>query len=313
MAADVTIVVVAYNTEDWCRACLRSVFDETRGVDFEVVVVDNASADGTVAMIRREFPAVRLIAETENTGFARAVNRAAATSTGRHLLLLNPDCIVQGGALQRLVTFADAHPGHGVYGGRTLRTDGALEPSSCWGAQSPWSLFCFATGLSTVMRGSRLFDPESLGGWRRDSVREVGVVTGCLLLVPRTVWDSLGGFDPDFFMYGEDADLCIRAARRGWRPVITPAATVTHATGQSSPRPERVVLVMKSRATLLRKHWQQPRRGFGLAMLLAGVSLRAAGSAALEALSGRAHPHQATWRRVWRARRDWFAGFPSAD
>ena len=111
---------------------------------------------------------------------------------GRVLLLLNPDSVVHEGAVRELVEFARVNPGHGLYGGRTLWPDGTVCPGSCWGKPSLWSLFCFSTLLSTVFKGSRVFDPESLGGWQRDSVREVDIVTGCLLLAPREVWDELG-------------------------------------------------------------------------------------------------------------------------
>src|SRR5690606_2943956 len=110
---------------------------------------------------------------------------------------------------------------------------GSLNPTSCWGRSTPWSEFCHAVGLSAAFRGSRLLNPEGLGSWRRDSVREVDIVTGCFLLLPRALWERLGGFHPDFFMYGEEADLCLRARRLGVRPIITPEATIVHYGGRS--------------------------------------------------------------------------------
>ena len=139
------------------------------------------------------------------------------------------------------------NPGHGLYGGRTLWPDGTVCPGSCWGKPSLWSLFCFSTLLSTVFKGSRVFDPESLGGWQRDTVREVDIVTGCLLLAPREVWDELGGFDERFFMYGEDGDLALRAAASraaaGHHPGCGHHARgrclVRHAVGQGRPAAHR--------------------------------------------------------------------------
>ncbi len=180
------------------------------------------------------------------------------------------------------------------------------HPASCWGKPTLWSLFCFATMLSTVFRGSRIFDPESLGSWPRDSVREVDIVTGCLLLLPRELWTELGGFDERFFMYGEDADLALRAAALGYRPAITPDAVITHEIGASTDsRPDKMVLVYRGKAALVRKHWPQPKRSIGLGFLWAGVALRA--------LVGRATPARegaATWQAVWRARRGWLEGYP---
>ena len=143
-----------------------------------------------------------------------------------------------------------------ICGGRTLRPDGRLDPGSCWGAPTLWSLFCSRHGALERFKGTRIFDPESLGGWKRDSVRDVDIVTGCLLFVPKELWRDLGGFDPRFFVYGEDADLALRAAAAGVRRVITPEAVVTHEVGVSSAtRPDKLVLLFRGKVTLLRKHW----------------------------------------------------------
>ena len=226
-------------------------------------MLDNDSGDGTAEMVGAEFPDVRLLALDENLGFAAGVNRAAEEARGEYVLLLNPDTVVHDGALDRLVDFARARPEHGLYGGRTLDPDGTVNPGSCWAQPSLWSLVCFATMLSTAFKGSRLFDPEAIGGWKRDTVREVGIVTGCLLLAPRALWRELGGFDTRFFMYGEDADLGMRAWAKGLRPAITPDAVITHEIGVSSAsRPDKLVLLFRGKATLLRKHWSPaaPRR-----------------------------------------------------
>jgi N-acetylglucosaminyl-diphospho-decaprenol L-rhamnosyltransferase len=263
-----------------------------------VVVLDNASGDGTAEMVAADFPEVRLLALDENLGFAAGVNRAADAATGEFLLLLNPDTVVHQGALDELVGFARANPRHGLYGGRTLDPDGTVNPGSCWDQPSLWSLTCFATMLSTAFKGSRLFDPEAIGGWKRDSVREVGIVTGCLLLAPAAVWRELGGFDTRFFMYGEDADLGARAWAAGYRPVVTPDAVITHEIGVSSAsRPDKLVLLFRGKATLLRKHWPPLRRKVGLGLLLAGVGIRA--------LLARKGP----WPAVWTARSSWIGGY----
>lgn len=271
------------------------------------MVVDNASDDGTVDMISDEFGDVRLVALDRNLGFAAGMNLAAEHAEGEYLLLLNPDTVVRPGAVANLVRFARARPEHGLYGGRTFRPSGRVCPGSCWGLPSLWSLFCFATMLNTAFKGSRLFDPESLGGWKRDSVREVGIVTGCLLLAPADVWRRLGGFDTRFFMYGEDADLAIRAWKAGYRPAITPDSVVTHEVGVSSAtRPDKVLMLLRGKATLVRKHWSGPKREVGLAFLVAGVGLRALGAT----LPWRRDaPTPTAWREAWRLRHDWVAGY----
>jgi N-acetylglucosaminyl-diphospho-decaprenol L-rhamnosyltransferase len=305
-----SVVVVTYRCRDVARACLASLYEGTGGVSFEVIVVDNASGDGTEQMVREEFPQARLFALEDNIGFGQAVNLAAEHANGEFLLLLNPDTVVHAGMVEELVGFARRLPEPAICGGRTLRPDGRLDPGSCWGAPTLWSLFCFATMLSTAFKGSRLFDPESLGGWKRDSVRDVDIVTGCLLLAPRLLWLELGGFDPRFFMYGEDADLSLRAAGAGVRRVITPDAVVTHEVGVSSEsRPDKVLLLFRGKATLLRKHWGPVRSRIGVALLVSGVGLRT-----LEALvpgRGRAAGRRraSAWPAVWRARSDWVRGY----
>ena len=274
------------------------------------MVVDNASGDGTVEMVREEFPDVRVLALEENLGFAGGVNVAAGAAEGEHVLLLNPDTIVHEGAVANLVAFARANPRHGLYGGRTLWPDGRVCEGSCWGQPTLWSLFCFATMLSSAFKRSRILDPESLGGWERDSVREVGIVTGCLLLAPREVWSRLGGFDERFFMYGEDADLGMRAWAAGYRPAITPDCVITHEVGVSSEsRPDKLVLLMRGKVTLLRKHWRAPRRQLGIGLLLAGVALRAF---APRSLRGRNGGVPSAWREVWRQRHEWLPGYAAA-
>jgi N-acetylglucosaminyl-diphospho-decaprenol L-rhamnosyltransferase len=274
-----------------------------------VIVVDNASVDGTAEMIRAEFPQARLIALDRNLGFAAGVNLAAESAAGEFVLLLNPDTVVHEGAVGHLVEFARGNPSHGLYGGRTLRPGGGVDPGSCWGLPTLWSLFCFATMLNSAFKNTRLFDPESLGGWQRDDAREVGIVTGCLLLAPQGVWKELGGFDERFFMYGEDADLALRAWHAGYRPAITPGAVVTHEVGVSSAsRPDKVILLLRGKATLIRKHWRKPKRELGLALLLTGVGIRA--------LAGllpwrRQAPTPTAWRETWRNRSDWIEGYPA--
>jgi hypothetical protein len=304
---DVSILLVTYRCRDEAEACLHSIYDTTSGLDVEVVVLDNASADGTVEMVASTFPDARLIASRENLGFALGVNRAAEEATGEFVLLLNPDTEVHPGAVESLVAFARTNPEHGLYGGRTLDPDGTVNPGSCWGAPSLWSLFCFAALLSTAFKRNRLFDPESLGGWKRDSVREVDIVTGCLLLAPRALWQELQGFDTRFFMYGEDADLSFRARALGYRPAITPDAVVTHEIGVSSAtREDKLILLFRGKATLLRKHWRGPRLPAGLFLLKAGVGVRA-----LLAVLGRRNDGRAgAWPEVWRERRDWLPGYP---
>jgi N-acetylglucosaminyl-diphospho-decaprenol L-rhamnosyltransferase len=306
VSPDVSILVVTYQCKDEARKCFASLYETTRDVSFELIVLDNASDDGTVDMIHDEFPDVHVLALDENIGFGAGVNQAASVASGEYLLLLNPDTVVHPHAVEHLVAFARRHPEYGIYGGRTLNPDGTVNPGSCWGKPTVWSLACFAFMLSSAFKRSRLFDPESLGGWQRDSVREVDIVTGCLLLVPRERWNELGGFDTRFFMYGEEADFTLRAAKAGLQPIITPDSVITHEVGASSKaRSDKVILLFQGKATLVRKHWNAVERPLGLGLLWLGVGLRA-----LFAGVGARSESRSVWPQVWHARRRWLAGYP---
>lgn len=317
-ATALTLIVVSYNTRDLTLACLRSVYERTRDLRFEVIVVDNASPDGSADAIAAEFPQVRLFALDENLGFAAANNFAARHATGEWLLLLNPDTVVLGSAIQRLHAFATLHSDAGIFGGRTVFADGSLNPKSCWGRPTPWSAFFAGIGLSAVFKGTRWFDPESLGGWARDTVRQVDIVTGCFFLLRRELWQRLGGFDPAFFMYAEEADLCLRARRLGLRCLICPEAEIIHYGGASEPvRADKIVRLFRAKAQLFQKHWSPPAARFGVWTL----DLRAFTRLLAFAAAGLVQPRHAeafrTWREIWRRRPEWHsvaepAAVPSA-
>ena len=290
-----TTIVVTYNNERQIADCLRSL-DADPATAGGIIVLDNASADATAQVVERSFPHVELIRSADNLGFGRACNMAAARSRADHVAFVNPDAVLQGDAISQLLAYAQRRPEGGIYGGRTLRPSGEPGMESCFAPPSIWGAFCFGTGLLTAFPRTR-FDPESLGRWNRDSEREVGVVTGLLMLVKRDLWERLGGFDDDFFMYAEDVDISIRAAQLGFRPCITPNAVVVHESGASAPSTGAGrVLLLTGRVTFMRKHWSPLRRRIGSTLLLMGVGLRAAAGA-----DG--------WRVAWRARRQWMRGY----
>jgi N-acetylglucosaminyl-diphospho-decaprenol L-rhamnosyltransferase len=308
-SASVSVLVVSYNTSELLARCLRSV--ERAGGErvAEIIVVDNASTDGSADLVARDFSAVHLIRSPHNLGFAAGVNAGARAATSHFLLLPNPDTEIEPGAVDALVDGAARHPDAGLIGGRTLDRQGVLDRRSCWGRPTPWSLFCFGTGLSTLFKGTTLFDPESLGSWARDTERTVGAISGAFLLVERTLWTRLGGFDEDYFMYSEDIDLASRARAAGRTALVVPGAVASHVVGASSRSSgDKMVLVMTGKATYFRKSWSPIARRWGLAMLWSGTAIRAA----LERLVQRRGDAGRTWSAVWAARRRWLAGYRSA-
>jgi GT2 family glycosyltransferase len=303
---DVSILVISYNTRDLTLACLDSVFKETRQVTFEVILLDNASADGSADAVAERYRQVRLIRSNQNLGFAKGNNVAAREARGEYLLLLNSDTLILDGAVDKVMSFARSHPETGIVGGRTYFGDGSLNPTSCHGRPTPWSLLCMGLGLSSMFRGSRLFDPESIGGWKRDSVREVDAVTGCFFLIRRSLWELLGGFDERFFMYGEETDLCLRAWKAGSRCAINPEATLIHYGGKSErTRADKMAKLFRAKTQLFEKHWRPGTRWFGGTMLRLWAFTRMAGTGLLaNAQPSRMATYEA-WREIWRRRAEW--------
>lgn len=309
---DVSILVVSYETRDMTLAALASAVRETRDVSIELIVVDNASTDGSAEAIAAAFPEARLVASKENLGFAAGNNLAATLARGDYLLLLNPDTVVLDGAIDRLVAFARARPEARIWGGRTLFADGSLNPSSCWRRMTPWNLFCRATGLTGFFPASGFLNGEAYGGWPRDTVREVDIVSGCFLLIRRDLWQRLGGFDPTFFMYGEEADLCLRARAFGARPAVTPQAGIIHHGGASErTRAGKMVKLLAAKATLIARHFTPPTRRLGLLLLAAWpLSRWLALSAAARVTHKPSHAQAAlTWGEIWARRAEWMRGW----
>ncbi|HRD74723.1 MAG TPA: glycosyltransferase family 2 protein [Hyphomicrobiaceae bacterium] len=307
---EVSIIVVSYNTKAMTLACLASVRAETRA-SFELIVVDNASSDGSAEAIAAADPEAVIIPSRENLGFARANNLAARRARGRYILLLNPDTLVHEGAIDRLLAFAKARPAARIWGGRTTFGDGRLNPASAWGEMTVWNLFCRAAGLTGLFPRTTLFNGEALGGWDRASERDVDIVSGCFFLIERAFWQQLGGFDSAFFMYGEEADLCLRARELGARPRVTPEATIVHYGGASeTAREAKLVKLLAAKSMLIRRHWPRGRRLVGLALLSAWPLTRALATAIAIPLNAGAWRACREWRAVWRARARWLNGFP---
>jgi GT2 family glycosyltransferase len=306
---DVSILIVSYNTRQLTLDCLRSVFAETKEVAFEVIVVDNQSNDGSAEAIHSQFPQARLIESESNLGFAGANNRAAGEATGDWLLLLNPDTVILDGAIQKAFEFAQTRGRPVVVGGRTFFGDMRLNANSCHGAPTAWSVTCKGLGLSSLFRRSRVFNPEGLGRWQRDTSRKVDCVTGCFLLIPRPLWVELGGFDLDFFMYGEDTDLCIRAAKKGARSWICPEARLIHYGGQSEAvRADKMVKLFRAKRQLFEKHWSPRLVNYGTAMLKLWSGSRVL-ALTLLVWVGKADPKSRdTWREIWRRRDEYASG-----
>ena len=303
-----SILVISYNTREMTLDCLRSVREQT-SVPHELIVLDNASSDGSAAAIAAAFPDVTLLAETVNHGFAKANNIAALHAKGEFLLLLNPDTVVLDQALDKLLAFARRTPEARIWGGRTVFADLSPNPASCWRKMDLWNLFCRASGLTGIFPHNAIFNSEAYGGWDRLSEREVDIVTGCLFLIHRDDWQALGGFNPAFFMYAEEADLCLRACETlGARPRITPDAVIVHYGGASEKvKADRMVRILRAKRELIRRHFPRWQRPIALFLFDAVPVTRHIALSALSLWRGGRQEAARIWSEIWNRRKEWRA------
>lgn len=294
---EVTVIIVTYNSAATIGPCLTAVAGSC-GPEREVIVVDNDSSDGTVVTIARTHPEVVVIPSGSNLGFSRACNLGARTASGRRLLFLNPDTVVDAHALAIAGRALDVDPTIGAVGARTLYGDGTVNRTCCFGQPSLVGTALRAVGISTLFHHSTLLNPEEIGGWDRSTTRDVGVITGCFLMLDREFFGELGGFDERFFMYSEDTDLSLRIRDAGRRCVHLSDATVVHHGGGSDNVPARkMVKVLTARAQFFRKHWSRPTAYVGVRLLDLTVLLRA--------LAWRIRGRASKWAEVWKARAEW--------
>ena len=254
-AADLSVVIVSWNVRDLLRDCLRSLGDTCDDLDVELVVVDNAGADGSVEMVRREFPGVRLLALEKNVGYAGANNRGIEASTGRNLLALNPDVLIMPGALKTIVEKLDAEPRVAAVGPANLDEDEHVRPSA--------RRFPTMTAMLYQHTLLRLVPPLKdhyrdykmrRFGWDRELAVDQPV--GAALAVKRSVLEEVGRWDEGFFMYFEEVDLCRRIKERGWEVLFLPQARIVHLGGRSTAqvRSKKQMMIFRSMFRYFDKH-----------------------------------------------------------
>ena len=226
---DLSISVVNYNAKDFLRNCLKSIFENTSKIDYEIFVVDNASSDGSPETVEKEFSQVNLIRNKENVGFAKANNQAFKKASGRYFLLLNPDCSVKKGTLDEIVQFMDEHLEVGVTGCRIINSNGRIEFS----AGRFLNLFTeFSLKFRKKLAGSNgYFDRLLTRNYNKS--REVDWVIGAFLIVRSKVYREVQGMDENYFLYFEEIDLCKRIKKKGWKIYYNSDCEVLHVHGRS--------------------------------------------------------------------------------
>ena len=270
-SVDVSVVVVNYNTAHLLHE-MRDALTRSQGaLTLQTIVIDNASRDDSVEVLRRDFSDAELIFNSRNVGFGRANNQALPLLTGRYVLLLNTDAFVSPDTLTKTVAYMDAHPDAGILGVRLIGRDGVLQPS-CRYFPTPWNVFLHRSGLRRFFPRVRMVDDMA---WDHASVRECDWVPGCYYLVRRELIAEVGLFDPRYFLYCEEVDHCRTAKRRGWRVVYFPDVEVVHLGGESAKSEGELTaagrqlsaLQVESELLYFRKH-------HGLSGLMAGVFLQ---------------------------------------
>ena len=267
-------VVVSYNSAGDLATCLSSL-EAQRGVDVEIHVVDNASTDGSLGLVRREFPRAHLIANQANLGFARANNQVLERKDAEFYAVVNPDTVLPADALATCVNYLRSHPSAGVAATRLVFRDGTLQPS-CHSFLGIRNLFGETFGLHRLLPGLRPLSSLHMPWFRHDRVLEVDWIQGAYLVVRGDVVRAVGGFDDAFFMYGEEMDWCRRIRDAGWSVVFLPEPSVIHVGGASSSSNAGPMFVenLKGRVRFLRKHRGVAVAGIARGLIAVSVLLR---------------------------------------
>ncbi len=238
---DLSITICSWNTVADLRACLQSLRNAAGEADFEVVVVDNASEDGSADMVAAEFPEFELLRQHVNLGFTGGHNLAIRERRGRDVALLNSDTIVHPSAIRRVTEFMKDRPEVGIVGPKLLNPDGSLQ-FSCRRFPNPVGAAFRNTLLGRIFPNNRFTRDYLMTDWGHDEPREVDWVSGAAMFIRSELIAQIGGLDPDFVMYCEDVDLCKRAKNAGWKVMYLPDAVITHAIGRSSDQaPNRMI------------------------------------------------------------------------
>jgi hypothetical protein len=263
-----SIIIVSYNTVAYITRALTSVYQETPQTNFEVIVVDNASTDDSVAVLNRQFPQIKLIQSKQNLGFAGGVRLGVEQACGEYLLLLNPDTAILNQAIDKLVSFAQQYPNNGIWGGVTLNNDLSLNSQHAWEKPTFKNLLFSALGLSKTFNTNAFFNSANYGAWQRDSIKTVDILSGCFFLTTRQLWTQLGGLDASFFMYAEEADYCLKAKALGYQPIVTPDARIIHHGGVShSHFSGKMIKLLKGKVELIHRHIPAYKRPLYKALL----------------------------------------------
>lgn len=269
-------MIVNYNTCEITMDCLRSILSSSTSYEYEIIVVDNSSKDNSVLEIKKHFPHIQLIENDQNVGFAKANNQAMRKATGKYVLLLNSDTIVQTNTLETMLIFMENHSGVGASGCKIVLPDGSLDKACKRGFPTPSASFYYAFGFSKLFPKVPRFNQYQLGYLDPDQEYPIDCLVGAFMLVRRKAIDQVGMLDEEFFMYGEDIDWCYRIKQAGWGIYYYPRTSIVHYKGASSRKKPYKIIYEFHRAMLLfhRKHYRHKHTMIVNGLVYAGISLK---------------------------------------
>jgi len=255
----ISVIIVNYNVKAFLANALAAVERAVKGINGEIIVVDNASDDGSIEMLREKFPTVRLIVNERNIGFGAANNLAMQQARGEFFLLLNPDTVIQEDTIRTLLDTMIRNPTVGMVGCKVLNPDGTLQLACRRSFPTPWVAFTKISGLSSLFPRSKIFGKYNLTYLSPDEHHEVDAISGSCMFVRRTVYEQIGGFDEQFFMYGEDLDWCYRIKQAGWSVWYVPSTQIIHYKGESTRRSnlDELKLFYDAMRYFARKHFMK--------------------------------------------------------
>lgn len=233
---DLSVIIVNYNVKEFLQNLIHSLTKAAQNISYEIIVVDNASDDGSVDLIKEKFPSVNLIVNKKNLGFSKANNIGLKIAVGKFVMLINPDTIVQEDTIQKMLKFFNDTPDAGLAGCKILNPDGSLQLACRRSFPGPWTSFCKVTGLSSLFPNNRIFARYNLTYLNEDQTYEVDAISGSFMMAKKEAIEKVGGLDEQFFMYGEDLDLCYRIQKAGFKVYYVHSTQIIHYKGESTKR-----------------------------------------------------------------------------
>jgi len=273
---DISVIIVSYNVKEFLQQSLLSLKKTLVGLDSEIIIVDNASVDGSTRVVKSEFPEIKLIENEENLGFARACNQGLEIAKGEYLLLLNPDTLLQEDTISTMIDFFENNPDAGAAGCKILNADGTLQKACRRSFPTPSVAIPKMLGLSRLFPNNKFFGKYNLTYKDPDELIEVDAVSGSFLMFRKEVYEKIGGLDEDYFMYAEDLDFCYRIKEAGWEIYYVPDTQIVHYKGESAKLAsfDNLIVFYKAMGIFVNKHFSKGAYFFIDIFLKFGIVIR---------------------------------------